>query len=192
MLCMCRRVLWDLQCNPWLARLGSPSVLGLDDVLEQSPILEIFDSKPLKTRWVLPASALSSKPFDKVITIDLVGGVWCKIPCKNCSAHRPPLDWLAWSGRHIEHGAVLSLHHYFLDVATYFGMCLTQLMPKSIKYLSVMFVLYRELGWPPPTPYVIGYYFELKSGSKQSRSDYFYSSHVGHHWLGDTNFKALF
>uniref|UniRef100_A0A803PHY2 Uncharacterized protein n=1 Tax=Cannabis sativa TaxID=3483 RepID=A0A803PHY2_CANSA len=41
------------------------------------------------------------------------------------------------------------------------------------------------------TPYEIWYYFELKSGPKQSRTDYFYFSQLGHQWLGDTNCKAM-
>uniref|UniRef100_A0A803QJF7 Uncharacterized protein n=1 Tax=Cannabis sativa TaxID=3483 RepID=A0A803QJF7_CANSA len=49
----------------------------------------------------------------------------------------------------------------------------------------------RELGWPSPTPYEIGYFFELKSRPKQSRIGYFYFIHLGHQWSGDTNCKAM-
>uniref|UniRef100_A0A803NWW6 Uncharacterized protein n=1 Tax=Cannabis sativa TaxID=3483 RepID=A0A803NWW6_CANSA len=47
---------------------------------------------------------------------------------------------------------------------------LDHLTLKSIKYLWTMFVVYMELGWPQPTPYEIGYYFDLKSAPKQNRT----------------------
>uniref|UniRef100_A0A803QS78 Uncharacterized protein n=1 Tax=Cannabis sativa TaxID=3483 RepID=A0A803QS78_CANSA len=39
-----------------------------------------------------------------------------------------------------------------------------------------MFVLYKELGLPQPTPYEISHYFDLRSVPKQNRTGYFYFS----------------
>uniref|UniRef100_A0A803P9M4 non-specific serine/threonine protein kinase n=1 Tax=Cannabis sativa TaxID=3483 RepID=A0A803P9M4_CANSA len=50
---------------------------------------------------------------------------------------------------------------------------------------------YRELCWPPPTPYKIEYYFDLKFALKQNRTGYFYFSQIGHQWLGDTDCTTM-
>uniref|UniRef100_A0A803PCA8 Uncharacterized protein n=1 Tax=Cannabis sativa TaxID=3483 RepID=A0A803PCA8_CANSA len=140
-----------------LNKLGEPSVLGLDHVLNQSFEPEILNARSQGANWVSPASTLSVDAFSKILASGLVRGV------------------------------VLPLHPYFRDIAAYFGMCPTQISSKSIKYLSTMFVLYTELGWPQRNPYEIGYYFDLKSTPKQNRTGYFFFSQVGHQWLGDIN-----
>uniref|UniRef100_A0A803PSN3 Uncharacterized protein n=1 Tax=Cannabis sativa TaxID=3483 RepID=A0A803PSN3_CANSA len=189
---------YDANGNP-LSRLGEPLELGLYHVLvgvyvgwfEQSSELEILDARSQGDKWVSPASTLFDEAFSNILASGLVKGLHCETPRRNYRAHRLPLGWLTWSECHIEHGAVLPLHQYFLDITAYFGMCSTQFTPKSVKYLSVMFILYRELGWPQPTPYKIEYYFDLKSELKQNRTGYFDLNQIGHQWLGDTNCTAM-
>uniref|UniRef100_A0A803Q047 Uncharacterized protein n=1 Tax=Cannabis sativa TaxID=3483 RepID=A0A803Q047_CANSA len=82
-------------------------------------------------------------------------------------AHKPLQTGWRGLGATLNMGWVMLLHQFFLDVAAYFEMCPTQLMLKS---------MYRELGWPPPTPYEIGYYLDLKSAPKQSGTRYFFIS----------------
>uniref|UniRef100_A0A803PU00 Uncharacterized protein n=1 Tax=Cannabis sativa TaxID=3483 RepID=A0A803PU00_CANSA len=50
---------------------------------------------------------------------------------------------------------IMPLHPYFKDIANFFKLCSTQITLKGIKYLSTLFVLYVELGWPTPSPYEV-------------------------------------
>uniref|UniRef100_A0A803PYB6 Uncharacterized protein n=1 Tax=Cannabis sativa TaxID=3483 RepID=A0A803PYB6_CANSA len=79
---------------------------------------------------------------------------------------------------------VLSLDH-FLEQSL--EPKILDITPGGITYLLTMFVLYKELGWPQPTPYEVEYYFDMESVLQQHRPRYFYFSQVSHQWLDDSN-----
>uniref|UniRef100_A0A803QS06 Uncharacterized protein n=1 Tax=Cannabis sativa TaxID=3483 RepID=A0A803QS06_CANSA len=61
-------------------------------------------------------------------------------------------------------------------------------IPKGIKYLSALFVLYASKKWGIPSPQEVAWFFDLKS-SPARRVGYFYFSKSAS-WL-DGNDKAI-
>uniref|UniRef100_A0A803P221 Uncharacterized protein n=1 Tax=Cannabis sativa TaxID=3483 RepID=A0A803P221_CANSA len=121
---------------------------GTDSVIEEyTEVIPLRRQSALGDVWFPPPSMVTRAKMKNLLKGGYLGDVECFLPTPNLLATSPREGYYAWSGAHTKQGAMLPLLPYFRRIVDHYDLCPSQFIPKGIKYLSALFILYASQGW---------------------------------------------
>ena len=92
--------------------------------------------------YTSPASSVTPRMVANCFRKFPLTGVTITRPTEDQRANRPGGANNAWSRYHIEVGAYLPLHPFFVGVTNYFGVAPFQITPNGYRMLAALYILY--------------------------------------------------
>ena len=163
------------------SQAGVPSTSGRENLVPDPNIQTRARPRhrnPPDVEWYTsPASSVTIRMVANCFRKFPLTGVTITRPTADQRANRPGGANSAWSRYHIEAGAYLPLHPFFVGVANYFGVAPFQITPNGYRMLAALYVLYKLNKWPEPSPHEVNYLFDLKSNPQHNGTGFFHFCH---------------